>query len=307
MSDFTLNDVNYKFIRNLSSGGTSSVRIYFEEKEMRKVCIKFIKKDISDSDISNEVEALERVAKIEGLKTKVPQIYNHGPLTGTVAKRYKYAIVTNQIKGKELHSAFSKMKKEEKVKVFKELVDLVCLLHLNNIIHTDIKLENIIYHKKGIALIDFGSSQVIPDDAEGILVNAKTYITTFHISPIEFLIEKYFDDEEDESSSEDDVETSRSSSPSTSKGHKKTFLLKKSFDVWSVCVCYAILFGHPEPVYKKKPKNDSYFYLYEKEYNPFIYFTEHENSPYYSILEKVFIEEVDDRPDIFEINDIINS
>lgn len=297
MSDFDLNGASYKFIRNLTTGGTSSVRIYFEEKMFRQVCVKFIKKNIPDKDILNEVQALERVSKIEGLRGKVPQLYNYGELTCEASKRYKYAIVTDHIKGKELHSVYTKLSKDEKIKVFRDLVDIVCLLQLNNILHTDIKLENIIYHaKKGITLIDFGSSRVVPDGSEGVLVNAKTYITTFYISPIEFIMEKYFDSEE--SSGED-------SGDSSSEEDSRKFLLKKSFDVWSVCVCYAILFGHPEPVYEKRPKKSSRFYIYEKDYNPFIYYVEHTDSPYHEILEKVFIEEESDRPDIFEINNII--
>lgn len=301
MSDFILKGVNYKFIRNLTTGGTSSVRLYFDEANFREVCVKFIQKDMSRTNIDNEVSVLERISNIEALKNKVPQLYNHGSLTsesGGVAKKYRYAIVTNYIKGKELHSNYTKLKTVEKIKVFRELVDIVCLLHLNDIIHADIKLENIIYNRKGISLIDFGSSKILSDSDEGVPVFADSFITTFYISPIDFLYKKYreAEDESDESDSDD---SSTDSKPS------KIFMMKKSFDVWSVGVCYACLFNHPEPVYREKPSKPSRYYLYSSEYIPFEYHSEHTNSPFYQILEKIFVEDEENRPSIFEINDEI--
>ena len=300
MTDFILNGVNYRFIRHLTTGGTSSVRLFFDEAEFREVCVKFLKNDMDRANIDNEISVLEKIRKIPELSYCTPQLYNHGELNGVISKKYKYAIVTNYIKGKELLSNYVKLRSAEKIKVFRELVKIVSLLHKNNIIHADIKLENIIYNRKGISLIDFGSSQLLDDGSDGVVISPTSFITTFYISPIDFLYKKYADSSDDEASDE-------STSSGDTDGHGgEPFIMKKSFDVWSVGVCYACMFEHPEPVYKQKPSKSTRYYFYNEEYVPFSYNPEHTTSPYYSVLNKIFIEDEEDRIDIDELDRIIN-
>jgi serine/threonine protein kinase len=300
MTDFILNGVNYRFIRHLTTGGTSSVRLFFDEAEFREVCVKFLKNDMDRTNIDNEISVLEKIRTIPELSNCTPQLYNHGELNGVISKKYRYAIVTNYIKGKELLSNYVKLRSAEKIKVFRELVKIVSLLHKNNIIHADIKLENIIYNRKGISLIDFGSSQLLDDGSDGVVISPTSFITTFYISPIDFLYKKYADSSDDEAS--DESTSSGESSSSTTE----PFIMKKSFDVWSVGVCYACMFKHPEPVYKQKPSKSTRYYFYNDEYVPFSYNPEHTTSPYYSILNKIFIEDEEDRIDIDELDRIVN-
>jgi serine/threonine protein kinase len=305
MTDFILNGVNYRFIRHLTTGGTSSVRLFFDEAEFREVCVKFLKNDMDRANIDNEISVLEKIREILELSNCTPQLYNHGELNssaGVISKKYRYAIVTNYIKGKELLSNYVKLRSTEKIKVFRELVKIVSLLHKNNIIHADIKLENIIYNRKGISLIDFGSSQLLDDGSDGVVISPTSFITTFYISPIDFLYKKYADTSDDEASDE----TTSSGESDTNGRDTEPFIMKKSFDVWSVGVCYACMFEHPEPVYKQKPSKSTRYYFYNEEYVPFSYNPEHTTSPYYSILNKIFIEDEEDRIDIDELDRIVN-
>jgi serine/threonine protein kinase len=279
------------------------VRLFFDEAEFREVCVKFLKNDMDRANIDNEISVLEKIREIPELRNCTPQLYNHGELNsaaGVISKKYRYAIVTNYIKGKELLSNYVKLRSAEKIKVFRELVKIVSLLHKNNIIHADIKLENIIYNRKGISLIDFGSSQLLDDGSDGVVISPTSFITTFYISPIDFLYRKYADSSDDEASDE-------STSSGDTDGHDaEPFIMKKSFDVWSVGVCYACMFEHPEPVYKQKPSKSTRYYFYNDEYVPFSYNPEHTTSPYYSILNKIFIEDEEDRIDIDELDRIVN-
>lgn len=307
MTDFILNGVKYRFIRHLTTGGTSSVRLFFDEAEFREVCVKFLKNDMDRVNIDNEVSVLERIRSNPELSKCTPQLYNHGELdssAGVVSKKYRYAIVTNYIKGKELLSNYIKLRSAEKIKVFRELVKIVSLLHKNNIIHADIKLENIIYNRKGISLIDFGSSQLLDEGSDGVVIKPTSFITTFYISPIDFLYKKYASDDDSDEASDESTSSGESSNSNDHGGDP--YIMKKSFDVWSVGVCYACMFEHPEPVYKQKPSKSTRYYFYNNEYIPFSYNPEHTTSPYYSILNKIFIEDEEDRIDIDELDRIIS-
>lgn len=74
-------------------------------------------------------------------------------------------IVMNYIKGKELYEKFSGNKElytEENIKdVMRQLLGAINYIHSQEIIHGDLKSENILYDGKSITLIDFGIAKTV--------------------------------------------------------------------------------------------------------------------------------------------------
>jgi len=84
---------------------------------------------------------------------------------------------------KDIHWCYI-MPEKEKVKYTKMLIESVDELHNQEIIHSDIKLENIIIHNKIIKLIDFGVSYMM-NGKKCILINT-TYGTEGYMAPEQY-------------------------------------------------------------------------------------------------------------------------
>lgn len=204
---------NYILNKYSNDGSTSKCGIYVLQPTNTPFFIKFfIKKGVYKHEIDQEIAFLEKIKTIKNSKDYFPQIISHGFIK---YESFQYFIIFNVCEGEELLSCDIKNSEED---IFRKLCEAVSLLHENDIIHCDIKLENIIYDKKtkNIKLVDFGGSKM---DGEYILNNI--LCTTEYISPPEYM--KYL------------------------KEKTQPFYIDKSFDLWSLGICYFKLYNNKNP------------------------------------------------------------
>lgn len=147
----------YKFIKPIKSGGFAEV--YLGENVLNKKLVAIKKTDIKCFS-TEEIYNLSREGRLLS-KLSHPNIikiycyYTH--------ENYLYNVM-EYAKGGELTQYINNTKNipEEKIKsIFKQIYEAVKYIHNNNIIHRDLKTNNIVFldeEKTHVAIIDFGIS-----------------------------------------------------------------------------------------------------------------------------------------------------
>lgn len=158
-----IDDLPYKIINRLGDGKSSIVYLAVD-KNNNKVAIKTIQYNINKIDGHNiELEAI----LLNNLNHRnIPKFY------GFYCDKINYYIIMEYIHGEPMLSYINKNKGivyRRLKNITKQLVDVIAYMHKNNVIHRDIKLENMIleYNTDRIVLIDFGFSDIIKYDKNG--------------------------------------------------------------------------------------------------------------------------------------------
>ena len=155
----------YKILSKLGSGSFGKVYLAQNKFTKEKVALKQIKKSnkdlLSDGEIKDEIEILKTldhpdiVRIIESFNTKD-----------------SYVLVTEYCEGGELFDQVKNQLSETQIAViFKQLLSGLAYLHSHNIVHRDLKLENILIQETekskttgedlfNIKIIDFGTARI---------------------------------------------------------------------------------------------------------------------------------------------------
>jgi calcium-dependent protein kinase len=155
----------YKILSKLGSGSFGNVYLAQNRYTKEKVAMKIIKKAnkdlLSDGEIKDEIDILKTlehpdiVRIIESFNTKD-----------------SYVLVTEYCEGGELYDQVKNQLSETQIAViFKQLLSGLAYLHSNNIVHRDLKLENILIQEIeksktngeelfNIKIIDFGTARI---------------------------------------------------------------------------------------------------------------------------------------------------
>ena len=155
----------YKILSKLGSGSFGKVYLAQNKFTKEKVALKQIKKSnkdlLSDGEIKDEIEILKAldhpdiVRIIESFNTKD-----------------SYVLVTEYCEGGELFDQVRNQLSETQIAViFKQLLSGLAYLHSHNIVHRDLKLENILIQETekskttgedlfNIKIIDFGTARI---------------------------------------------------------------------------------------------------------------------------------------------------
>ena len=155
----------YKILSKLGSGSFGKVYLAQNKFTKEKVALKQIKKSnkdlLSDGEIKDEIEILKTldhpdiVRIIESFNTKD-----------------SYVLVTEYCEGGELFDQVRNQLSETQIAViFRQLLSGLAYLHSHNIVHRDLKLENILIHETekskttgedlfNIKIIDFGTARI---------------------------------------------------------------------------------------------------------------------------------------------------
>jgi serine/threonine protein kinase len=149
----SFNDTEYIITNKILGDGKSSTVFYGTHKINKNICVAIKRANIDVSDDHNiyfEAILLSQI-NYKGL----PKFY------GFYKDNNYYYIVMEYINGVNLVDYLNNYKKIDGVKLkrfSKQLVETVKYLHTNNIVHRDIKLENIMIDESNnrLVIIDFG-------------------------------------------------------------------------------------------------------------------------------------------------------
>ncbi|RIB11471.1 kinase-like domain-containing protein [Gigaspora rosea] len=158
---------HYAVLKLIGTGSFSEVKLAIDLENCREVAIKMISlKEMQDNEclktgVSREIQILEYINH--------PNIVS---LLDTIETPTHLCLVLEYVPGGELfdyvNDYYEKITEDEVKQIFYELVNTVSYLHESNIIHRDLKLENILLessesspNKKRIKLTDFGLARFI--------------------------------------------------------------------------------------------------------------------------------------------------
>jgi len=164
----------YRYNYKIGSGTYGNVFKCTNIRTNKDYAIKIISIIENSNNIKHEINILKKLYDIK---------YNYS-LIDYYSDNYYHYIITPYISGISLYRYVKKLKRvseSNSIYIIKQLSQQLLLLTNNNIIHNDIKLDNVIIdiNNLNITLIDFGSSNIID--------KSENYNTTLVYAPPEFL------------------------------------------------------------------------------------------------------------------------
>lgn len=140
---------NYEIIKMVGKGKYAIAYKGIDVKKGRNVLIK-VMKDISDIKIGREVDILKKISGVSNTGKLIDVLYD--PYTCVYSLVFEYYKCTDFYK-------FKRECKLEDVKCYMKNVLLVLSnIHKKNIIHRDVKPQNVLVDDGNIKLIDFGAA-----------------------------------------------------------------------------------------------------------------------------------------------------
>jgi serine/threonine protein kinase len=146
----------YKIEKVIAENNNSIIFKAYDDEYKRDVCIKFFlnTQPHLKEKIKNE-HFIQKYCRF--FNQNIPVVYDFFSYVSD--EKIHIAIVMELIEGNSINGRTKYWDLEKKIKFMKWLINIISDLHKNNIIHGDIKLENIIEDKNGVFyLIDFGYS-----------------------------------------------------------------------------------------------------------------------------------------------------
>ena len=181
----------YEILSKLGSGSFGNVYLARNKFTDEKVALKQIKKSsanlLSDGEIKDEIEILKKLDHPDIVR--IIESFN---------TRNSYYLITEYCEGGELFDQVKNQLSELQIAViFRQLLSGLAYLHSNNIVHRDLKLENILIHEIetskttgeelfNIKIIDFGTARIFDKNKKPQSIVGSSY----YIAP-EVLRQKY--------------------------------------------------------------------------------------------------------------------
>lgn len=144
----------YKIVQSLGEGGMADVYLAVDTIINREVAIKILRGELSHDPVTLLRFQREANAASKLNHPNVVQVYDVGNYED------RHYIVMEYIRGrtlKQLIQMRGALHKEEAVSIMKQLISAICEAHQHNIIHRDIKPQNILVKDDGtVKITDFG-------------------------------------------------------------------------------------------------------------------------------------------------------
>ena len=144
----------YSLLHKLGEGGMADVYLAQDTILNRQVAIKILRGDLAVDPVAVLRFKREATAALQLNHPNIVEVYDVGEENG------QHYIVMEYIKGitlKQLVSKRGALDKQESVDIMKQLVSAMVHAHKNNVIHRDIKPQNVLIKDDGtVKLSDFG-------------------------------------------------------------------------------------------------------------------------------------------------------
>ena len=144
----------YKIVKSLGEGGMADVYLAIDTIINREVAIKILRGELGNDPVTLLRFQREANAASKLNHPNVVQVYDVG------TSEDRHFIVMEYIRGKTLKQLIQlrgALHKEEAVSIMKQLLSAVAEAHRHNIIHRDIKPQNVLVKDDGtVKITDFG-------------------------------------------------------------------------------------------------------------------------------------------------------
>ena len=174
-----IND-RYQIIRSIGEGGMANVYLAHDLILDRDVAVKILRGDLSDDEKFVRRFQREAIAASSLSHPNIVEMYDVGEDDG------KYYIVMEYVDGKTLKSLIKKrgaLTLPEVIDIMLQLTSAIACAHDSNIIHRDIKPQNVLIKEDGIVKItDFGIAMALNSNE---LTQTNTVMGSVHYLPPE--------------------------------------------------------------------------------------------------------------------------
>ena len=144
----------YKLVKSLGEGGMADVHLAIDTIINREVAVKILRGELGNDPVTLLRFQREANAASKLNHPNVVQVYDVG------AFEDRHFIVMEYIRGrtlKQLIQLRGALHKEEAISIMKQLLSAICEAHKQNIIHRDIKPQNVLVKDDGtVKITDFG-------------------------------------------------------------------------------------------------------------------------------------------------------
>lgn len=167
----------YSLLHKLGEGGMADVYLAIDTILNREVAVKVLRGDLATDPVAVLRFKREANAALALNHPNIVEIYDVGEEEG------KHYIVMEYIKGKTLKQLIAQrgaLDKDEAVYIMKQLLSAMVHAHKNNVVHRDIKPQNILIKDDGtIKLSDFGIA-LAQNTAQAQLTQADAVLGSVH-------------------------------------------------------------------------------------------------------------------------------
>ncbi|MCI0457969.1 MAG: serine/threonine protein kinase, partial [Gemmataceae bacterium] len=186
----------YRLLRRLGEGGMGAVYLGYREGEDRKVAIKVLSDHLADNQPS--VDRFYREAR-SGASLNHPNIV-HNLAVGQDNTSGKYYLVLEYVDGPSAHALldrFGRLKVGDAIHIILDIARALEHAHSRNIIHRDIKPDNILITTSGVAkLSDLGLAKRT-DETSHLTATRQGFGTPYYMPYEQAMNAKYADGRSD--------------------------------------------------------------------------------------------------------------
>lgn len=172
----------YTIRKKIAEGGMGGVYLAerTDDELDHKVAVKIIKHGRASADNLRRFRQEQQI--LAGMNhPNIARFYN----SGTTSDGFPY-IIMEYIEGKPITEYCKKNQcsVEEKIELFKEVLEAVRYAHENLVIHRDLKPGNIFINKSGeVKILDFGISKLLDDESPNITQTGAKILTLRYAAP----------------------------------------------------------------------------------------------------------------------------
>lgn len=216
----TVDNVNYRVLREIGKGGTSIVYCALREDQVsQKDSLVALKHVVGAEHVRSLKEEIKLLLKLRSCATHVAQIVSHevNDSEGYLVMEWGQSDL-NQYLSESRKNGKLMLSRCEIRSLFEAMLNAVHAVHECRIVHGDLKPANFVFVRGKLKLIDFGIAKNIRDDT--INITRDTQTGTLNYIPPEAL------------------------TSTTTDGSQ--YKLSCKADIWSLgCILYALVYGNP--------------------------------------------------------------